>query len=173
MGCDASISLPGNVHVARVAEVVGKLLGCKSRLVTNPIAVRVDGVDIRLTGQPTYVMILVMPPSGRKWCFDYFFESSAQDPHGANRRSMCARSTATNIAVFKGAAEFFGGIVDANDADEEECDVDVPTKTDLENATEDGPSWDDLHHRIHAINPLTKADIEPWRKHAAYDEEED
>lgn len=166
MGCNASISLPGNVHVERVAEVVGKLLGCESVLEG---AVRVDGVDIRPADRPAYVQIIVMPPSGRKRVFDYFFETSAQHTYGAIRRSMSARSTPINIAVFEGLAKFFGGIVDTNDADGDKCDVDVPGKSDLENATEDGPTWDELHRRIHAIKPLTKADIEPWRKCAAYD----
>lgn len=172
MVCDASISLPGNVRVERVAEVVGKLLGCESTLEKVSGSVRVDGVDIRPMDHPTYVQIIVMPPSGRRRRFNYFFESSAQKSRGANRRSMSTSSTPTNIAVLVGVAMFFGGAVDANDLDEEECDVGVLDKSDLQNATEDGPSWDDLQRRIHAIKPLTKAHIEPWRKRAAYDEED-
>ena len=76
------------------------------------------------------------------------------------------RSTASNIAMCKRLADFFGGRVDYSDCDSTECDYYVDEQPDI-NAY-DGEAWERLQTRKLNIEPLTADEIAACQPFAAY-----
>lgn len=87
------------------------------------------------------------------------------------RSVSLGRSYAERIAVGAALCDFFGGKLVPNDCADTLVVYEVPAKSDVENAPEDGEEWEDLQTRISFVKPLTEADIARWRKYAVYDGE--
>lgn len=168
MGVDCSLTLPNRARVRDVADVMGMLLGCRSELhplTDNAIYNTVEGVAIEkyqtdALAQCCYITI--NPPGGRRWEVMYHFE---WDRNGGGR-GIILRSRAEYLALLVGLAKFFGGIMDYMDSDEVSNDFEAPENS-LIGAT-NGQEWDDWQRAMHAVQPLTKADIAAMREHAAY-----
>jgi hypothetical protein len=58
--------------------------------------------------------------------------------------------------MFRALADFFGGVLDYADCDENEADYVVADRTDDENHPEHGEPWDRLQRRIAEVRPLTR-----------------
>lgn len=172
MGCNCDLHLPQNVRVSDVAEACGILLGIKQervKLSGGSWSVKVTGISYKVIDHiPAMVNILLSgcEIGDELRSFYYHYETSGE------YFLMLARSTALNIAMFKRLADFFGGVVDANDCDEEERDYQVKFKSRKVNSPEDGKEWEEFQERMLKLKPLTKAEIKRCEKLAAYKEGE-
>ncbi len=184
MGVDARISLPGNVRLRTVIDVMAKLLGAPVKKedlnsrghpgawyaradrgvveyqihdsMPECVGVTIHQIDSALIGQKSYHFL-------------YHFEFGGSRGRGSSR-GMMSRSYASNIALYKRLADFFGGTVDYSDCDSNDCDYVVPAKTDSKNCPEDGDPWQNLQKRIMAIQPLTNEEIDALDHLATYNE---
>lgn len=172
MGVDTKLSLPPNVRVDDVADVIGVLRGREVELMAldqTSIVARVRGVEVKGSASiPQMCTIIIWLPSvvGEEAVADssYFFHFECR----GGRREMSARAMAANIALFKAVAEFFGGIVDYNDCDDEDADYIVPDKSDDENHPDDGEPWNSLQQRIAKVKPLKRSQIKACQALSAY-----
>jgi hypothetical protein len=169
MSVDTRVSLPGNVRVDDVASVLGKLFGLPSTLdplgPDHGVACRVSGAHVRQCADiPTMVRIELRKANG-----DHVFACNYHFEMPGGRRLLSASSRAETIAAFRGVADFFGGKVDYGDWDSEYADHSVEDKPDDENHPEDGEPWNTFQTRMHAVKPLTRAQIKACKPHAAYD----
>lgn len=184
MGIDLKLTLPANVTVSAVADVLGRLLGCP--VVRRPLSAGggpesrgawsadVVGVTVSPSNMPECAKIEVASPlqgCGRQGCgsrrFLYHFEF---DSTGA--RGIILRSWGEHIALAVEVARFFGGRVLYSDhADPAESFVE-PAKSDALNHPEDGAPWQDLQLRIEALQPLTQEQIAGAERFAAYKNED-
>jgi len=170
MGVDCIIALPDNVRLRTVAKVVGKLLGKASAL--KPLEdggqyVEVEGISAGMTSVPEMAEIRVAAApvfDGLDASLFYHFEG--EEP--GFRLLLMPRSVPAWIALGRRLADFFGGKVDYQDLGEDSYDHEVPARADAENCpTNDGP-WQDLQDRVHALAPLSKAEVRACRNLARY-----
>lgn len=174
MGVDARVTLPANVRLSNVANVMGAVAGCPAtksffdRDPKNGWSTRVEGVEVLTTSIPSMCEIRITPPNG---CVDgekshftfYHFE-----PDNGVGRLMLPRSTAFWIAVMHRVVDFFGGEIDYNDCDDVSCDYSVPHKTWEENSPSDGEAWYTFQNRILEIKPITVEEWNSFNLEAAY-----
>lgn len=173
MGADCTANLPGNVRCRYVAYVIAKCAGAASRLVpcaypndTIYLTVEVDGVAVEPGSFAEAAHIKLADAGQLRWTqFSFDFEGAG------NTRMVSLRSCAAHIALARRLVEFFGGTVDYDDGDSIEVDYEVPAKSDDENQPLTDEGWLALQERIHAVPPLTAAEIKEWRSYAAYQEE--
>lgn len=159
MGIDTRILLPTNVRIHDVATVIAKLVGIpvtKEILDKHSyhakIAPETDnrGLKVVTSSVPSMLMIQwwggsEVRPQGNMF---YHYESGYDYFMGVLHGDDGA------IAIGKGLVDFFGGIVDFNDCDNEDHDYSMPTKSRKMNAPEDGPEWHNFQDRILALEPL-------------------
>jgi hypothetical protein len=183
MGVDAKIYLPGNVRLSTVVEVVARLLDApavykklepeKPKSTSWHASIPEGVVEYRNTVQGLVgVTIGQINPALRgseHFPFSYHYEFGGYKGMGACR-GMILRSWDCNIAILRGLADFFGGIVDHQDCDDEERDYVVADKPDNMNCPEDGRAWQFLQERIMAVEPLTQEQIDACDQYAAYHE---
>jgi hypothetical protein len=175
MGVDTRVSLPPNVMINHVAEVIGKLLGAPSKLTVlggspygncnrDPLGHEPHGtcdghpsygVDVAHTTTESATAVVecanirVAIPGDEPRRFFYHFELP-----GGRRGITLHSATARNIALAHAIVDFFGGRVDDNDSDRTCVDYEVPDKSDDENCPNDGEPWHSLQRRIHALQPV-------------------
>lgn len=167
MGIDTKISLPPNVRVSDVASVIGVLRGLP--VVLEPIGsdgssyAKVDGV--RVLGHENIAQMARIELSRDGEPFDsYFFHFESR----GGRRLIGGRARAETIALCRALADFFGGVVDYADCDEEGANYVVPDKSDAENHPDDGEEWASLQRRIAGLSSITKTEIRGCKDFAAY-----
>lgn len=184
MGVDAKIYLPGNTRLSTVVEVIAKCLDAplvKKKLRDDKpgdnywhVSVGDDVVEYHNVVQGLAgVTIKRIDPSLHGYdCFgfSYHYEFGGYKNMGACR-GIILRSRSYNIALLMRLADFFGGVVDFQDCDDEERDYVVKDKPDSKNCPEDGEPWQNLQERIWAVKPLTQEEIDKCEKFAAYKEE--
>jgi hypothetical protein len=165
MGVDTRISLPGNVRVRDVANVIAILLGAKVTLEplqgSDATAARLEGVAVKIRQYDNMPEMVRIEVPHQKSAFNYHFE------HGG-RRMVSGRSTAETIAVGRGLIQFFGGAVDINDCDDEIEDYTEADNEDEINCPEDGALWQRLQNRIAALKPLGAWDLAECVSLSAY-----
>lgn len=178
MGVDCNIVLPHNVQVRYVAKVIAKLAGAPSRMVplggSHPGSKYVEVEGLKVEGVleiPEMNRISVTLPDGVV-SVQYHQEVGAK---WAGCKLMMPRSTAFWLAMGRRLIEFFGGglVYSDHDFDGKTFNETVPPKSNDENGPEDGVPWQSFQDRVHAIQPLTRAEVRAMRRHAAYDEDED
>lgn len=178
MGVDCNIVLPHNVQVQYVAKVIAKLAGAPSRMVPlgsshpNSKYVKIDGLKVEgVVEVPELNRISVSLPDGTL-SVQYHQEVSAR---WAGCKLMLPRSTAFWLAMGRRLIEFFGGglVYSDHDFDGKTFNETVPPKSNDENGPEDGDPWQSLQDRVHAIQPLTRAEIRAMRRYAAYEDEDE
>ena len=125
--------------------------GVKAVTTTQP-----EMAEIKVSGAPVF--------GGRDVGLFYHFEGE----ESGYRRCLMPRSRAEWIALGRRLADFFGGKVDYDDSDGVGYDYEVPPRTDTENCPEDGRPWKALQARIHALAPLSKAEIQACQDSATY-----
>jgi hypothetical protein len=172
MGVDVRVSLPGNVQVRNVANVMGVLAGCpasKRYFANDPSGgwgTAVEGVEVKSTSSPEMAEIRLTGKlcdgEHRHFCFYHF------EPDSGEGRLMMPRSTAFWIAVMTKVVDFFGGTIDYRDSDDSDCDYSVPAKSNQENSAGDGDAWYDLQNRILNIVPVTEEELLAAKEHASY-----
>ena len=175
MGVDCQLTLPGRARVRDVATVAGILLGCekdRQRLGRSAAfwSCEAHGVVVIPAGEslPECCAIIINAPDQQRRLL-YHFEWS-RGTNGTAERGMLLRSRAENIALFRGLADVFGGIVTyADNADTDE-DYVVPENPLI--GAIDGDEWSDWQACMYAVEPLTKADIEACEPFAAYKKDE-
>jgi len=120
MGVDTRITLPGNVRVQEVADVIGILAGLeprKRRFDDKSFHVTVPGVKITPTHAPYVVEIQLVPENGALVDGEmyhsvlFFFEDKGTD------KLMNPPSTAFWISIGRNIVNLFGGEIDYNDCD--------------------------------------------------------
>lgn len=174
MGVDCQITLPRNVSVRDVADVIGALLGCPkktSKLRENDAEdeawyCHTEGVSVigneRLPECCSIELVgATVGPSERHLCYHFEWK-------GDGTRGLMPRSTALNIAMARGLADFFGGIVDYADWDDKYEDYTVPFKSQEENNPQDGDPWQAFQQRKLDVQPLTKQQIDECEQWAEY-----
>ena len=173
MGVDTKLTLPGNVRVQDVAKVMGVLAGLKpeqySIAGSKGVFVRVDGATVGTTHSAYMAEIELSAPDGhtlidgeRSHSVLYFFEDEG------GRRLLMPKSTPFWIAVCRGLADFFGGMVDYNDCDDRSVNYRVKFKSNTENQPRTDEPWDEFHLRILNLTPLTKDDLVEMSEFASY-----
>jgi hypothetical protein len=173
MGVDTRLTLPGNVRVDDVADVMGVLAGLKPEQYeidrSGGVFVRVPGVSVQTTSIATMVEIDLKVSGGHTLVdgqphhtVPYFFENVG------GRRLLLPRATPFWIAVCRGLADFFGGSVDYSDCDSRAVDYRVNFKRDAENHPTNGEPWDEFYRRILNLTPLTKGDLRAVAQFASY-----
>lgn len=180
MGVACRITLPTNVRLYNVAQVMALLAGAQIRLEESKEYpgkpwVRVDGVktkpgccdglsEITITDLGEDAKAIRNSSDGTAWC-TYHFESDADAGEG---RLMLPKSTAFWIAIGRGLVNFFGGEIDYQDCDSSECDYKKKWKSNRENCPSDGAPFWDLEERIKSVKPITAAEYQRCKKWAAY-----
>jgi hypothetical protein len=165
MGCDTVISLPTNVRLKDVANVIGVLSGYRARKMclsggawaTNVPSVRTKGIE----SIPECAHIFV----GDEIRVMYHFEHITDDPRIG--RVIQPASTPFWVAVGRRLVDFFGGEVDYNDCDNSAVDYSVPAKSNEENCPKDGKEWDDFQERVLNLSPITKEEVKSYVRLAA------
>lgn len=173
MGVDCGITLPDNVRVKNVAEVIGIAAGLKPEWdgTSDGSAkwIRVPGVEVKQTTSPEMVEIRLTGKliDGEVSHFVYYdFESD----YGG--RALNPRSTAFWIAVAHRLVTFFGGKIDYQDCDTVEVDYKRAAKSKQINSPSDGEPWDKFQKRLFEVKSITKEELEYYDKFAAYKMEE-
>ena len=163
-GIDVSVSLPPNVRVKDVANVLGGLLGvpCMRNILRGGgTATRRPGVEVLgIADLPECAYILLPTKDRTRWLFHY--ESAG------GRRSLIRDAFAVDIAVLYALADFFGGVVDHDPFDTKYV---VADKGDEENHPDDGEPWERLQQRLASVKPLRPKDFARFTKLAAYNED--
>jgi hypothetical protein len=111
-------------------------------------------------------------PDGTRLHVQYHQEVGAK---WSGCKLMMPRSTAFWLAMGRRLIEFFGGglVYSDHDFDGKTFNETVPPKSNDENGPEDGAPWQSFQDRVHAIQPLTRAEVRAMRRHAAYDDEDE
>lgn len=171
MGVDSRITLPGNVRVQDVADIIGILGGLEPKkryFDDKSFHVTVPGVKITPTHAP-YVVEIQLTSEDGVYLIDgeyyhsvlYFFEHQGTD------KLMNPPSTAFWISIGRRLVDFFGGKIDYNDCDNVKNDYSVPYKSDKENQ-QSSTDYHEFQERIISISPLTEEDLDEAEKLAAY-----
>lgn len=140
------IKLPGNVRVADVASVLGRLLGCEGR--RSPLgggswAADVAGVSVRgIETMPECARILIEARG------EYLFHF--EDPRGRRLLRIDA-DTREGRALAVALVEFFGGVLE--DDHGETLHRAEPGSAER-NHPEDGAPWDAFQARILEVQPV-------------------
>jgi hypothetical protein len=167
MGVDARASLPPNVRVRDVARVLGILLGVPFSLDAlngDGVYCNVLGADVRgFVDIPEMSWIILKMPNGNTVA-QYNFHN--ENPGG--RRLLTGRATAKTIAAFRHACDFFGGVLDYNDCDDEDRDYVVPDFDDDSNHPEDREPWDRMQRRMAELKPLSRKEVAAFEDVACY-----
>lgn len=173
MGCDCRVMLPQNVRCGDVADVCGMLLGLekwKMELSGGSWSVRVRGVSFStMQSIPGMVAIHLQGCTIGEPIRQLFFH---YETDGDFFSLGGFRSRAVSIAMSRKLIRFFGGVVDANDCDDNERDFEWKFQSRKHNSPQDGKEWDDFQQRKWNVKPLTKAEINRCEKLAAYKEGE-
>lgn len=165
MGIDAVLSLPGNVRLQDVKEVLWRLYGTEEKQVLYVpgsdftygelfIATSVGyhdqtfllcaepGEDLRLLNNERSEFAI---PCDR---FFWSFEG------GNGTRRLHRIANPWTIAVLKALADFFGGTVDFDDSDDSYADHVVEPGSNERNCPTDGYAWQGLMGRLADVGPL-------------------
>jgi hypothetical protein len=175
MGVDAKVNLDPRTEVRKVSEVLGKILGCESSIQPLPggggeyhIYVDVQGAKVRPSNEVTCCYIDV--DNGRGYAHSFLYHFEGYD----GGRLIMGGSTATNIAIFRRLADFFGGTVDYNDCDSKKVNYrcqPLPFAF-----ADDDEDWAKLQREINGVQPLTLHEVKKFDRYAGYpwdrDEEE-
>lgn len=173
MGVDMVISLPANVQIRDVAKAIGKLMGLPSFMEelsgsSGGLYVKVDDVEIKTSQAFSDIVSIDIGGKGKSLVDGYDERLFFYDFEGTSgRRHIRTRSYAVNIALGRRLVDFFGGWVNYCDYNDNK-DYVVPDKSDEENCPEDGEPWQAFQDRIHALGPITKAEIKECKQWAAY-----
>lgn len=167
MSVDCHVYLPAPARVDDVAEVLGLLFGCPmvAEQRKNFLYEYVPGARVVVCPEiVTMVSIYVEPPNtarARHWF--YHFEGDA-----LGRHLLSQRARPSSIAAGVALVDFFGGVVDMNDCDDEHNDYSAPAREDIHAVSD--PEYHNLRHRMREVQPLTKQDLDQYRARAAYEE---
>jgi hypothetical protein len=167
MGIDCRLTLAPNARVQDVASVLGILFGLPCALEPldgGGVVCQVRGVRVVPAGQiPEMCFIELRAPNG-----DLVARSNYHFENPGGRRLISARARAETLAAFRRVADFFGGVVDDMDCDDEAANYVAPDRGDAENHPSDGAPWNALQRRMAAVLPLTEDAIAACRPFAAY-----
>lgn len=170
MGCDTRIWLPGNVRATTVAEVLGRLVGCRA-LGGRETFVRVEGTNVTPASVAECAYLEINPPGGKPFKVLYHFEASTRGPRTGHQRVIMPRSVPFFIAAGVRLVDFFGGQIDFKDTDSRDVDYARRGKSDDMNCPEDGVPWKALQERIAMVEPLTMAELRRWAPRAGYNDD--
>lgn len=179
MGVDLRLYLPPTARIEDVATVAAILMGCEYSYRKPFDAAREGSRVVELAKKavvyeqssvyPAMNVITFNAPKGKTLIdgitshFGYWHWEPDRAPFGYRHLSL--KSTAFWIAVAKGVADFFGGMVDFDDCDETAIDYIVPEQN---NWHSDGDAFYDYNERICNVQPLTIADLHKADEQAAY-----
>ncbi len=139
------IRLPGNVRVADVASVIGRLLGRPAHLEDlggGAKVARVEGVRVRGTSMPECAAIVI------EGVGEYLFHF--EDPCG--RRLISLSESREGRAIGLALVAFFGGVLEDEHGETLARGED---RTADENHAQDGAPWDAFQRRILEVAPVT------------------
>ena len=182
MSCDCHIYLPPNVRLKDVVDVLAILVGMPKKKVmleskTHPAAwyLKTEGVEVEPSGSsPELMTIQATLPDGpaktargkngdRMMAFWHWEPSSKP-----GWRLISVRTTAFWIAVGKNLVDFFGGVVDYNDCDDNYEDYKRHAKPHRMNCPESDEPWQRFQKRMWAVKPLTDKDFDAEENNAVY-----
>lgn len=160
MSVDTILTLPANVHVRDVLEVLLRLYGDQARPIQlrAPYLFEAWGVQGKLScasRADIHIPTRGVFESQSRRGFDLFawnFEGE-----GGNRtlkRLGFDEDFPWPVDLFKALADFFGGYIDFRDDDDIEKDYEVPFKTKLENRPDEDPHHALFMARIEAVQPI-------------------
>ena len=182
MGVDANLYLPADIDPRFVSEVAGILMG--ARKVRTGFGVDVNPTkntpstefELRECGVKSMPQMCYIGAYSFHWC------SRPHHADGPKKKfkdkvvnCMLARSNATTIALFRGLAKTFGGIVVTNDCDDDEFEEysrPKATKDEQGLQPEDDPYWQPFQDHLFAVEPITAEDLIEANEDSAYNWEE-
>lgn len=170
MGVDAKLTLPPGTAVSDVADVLGLAFGHSWHM--EPLRMggssgsylKVDGVTVEPTTQPTCASIVLNHPNGRRKHVLFQFEWWA-DGGEPGCVGFMERSTGEWLAAMSRVGEFFGGEVDWQDCDDKYVDESWPRR---DRRPSDGQPWQDHQHAMSEVRPVEPELVESYEQHAAY-----
>lgn len=167
MGVDCRISLPGAVRVKDVATFIGISAGLPVTAIILPgggTYAKVKGIEVLPCGQSLpeccYIEWTDLCGEGRQIMYHFEGDDGAE-------RIILGRSTPFWIAMGRRLVKFFGGGVDYNDCDSEDCDYHQVPANDLTRRNDD-TVWQAFQNRLLKVKPLSPAEIEWATGRAAY-----
>ena len=171
MGVSTVIRLPADARARDVAQVMGALLGCETKLVEGKdafsgsyFAARVKGAGLKCceaVPECCYIEIkgATVGPSNRMIMFPF-------EPEEGGRIIM-PPATPLNIAMGKALVIFFGGAVDYNDCDSKRADYRCRKPRPRNNPCDNKP-WEKFQRDIASVKPLTPKEVKACVKVASY-----
>ena len=177
MGVDTHVFLSPDVHVRHVAKVMGILAGLpKTRKNFNlsldsPWTVEVIGQEVKPCRNVAELCEIhlhghMIDGEDHHWAY-YHFESDNSGKVSRHEKQLTFRSTSFWIAIGVGLVKFFGGDVDFYDTDDKYKDFVAPYPK-IRNSPEDGKPWQDFQEKMFNLKPLTRSNLQGFRKHEIY-----
>ena len=170
MGVNTYITLPGDVRLRDVADVIGICAGLKPKWTTlsgGARAVSVDGVSTRsCDAVPECAEIdLVgrMIDGERMHNVMFHFEFGEGTDKG-----LLPRATPFWIAIGVRLVNFFGGEIDFADCDDDGRDH-AALKPRATNRPSDGEPWQEMENAMYAVTPITETEYRAALQFAAYE----
>lgn len=167
MGVDIILSLPSDVRVRDVMDVIGILAGCVVEERQSMYGAYKVVVGVKLKGCEDIPCsdITIMSPEtmGGTRAHSVLYHYEGQN----GQRLLCPRSTAFWIATARRLVDFFGGSLIYQDSEGDKPDYQKrrPRKT---NGPEDGKPWEDFQRAKFSLKPLTEEELKAADKWAAY-----
>lgn len=174
MGVDITLSLPGDVRIRDVADIIGILAGCPITEHTGNYGTfkMVEGVKILGCNEIPCSEIVFTAPKGRTLIDGEDAHTVLFHYEGVKyERSMIPRSTPFWIAVARRLVDFFGGTLVYQDCGTGRPNYRKP-KPRKSNNPEDGKAWHKFQAAKYGVRPLTMADVVAADKWAAYHQED-
>ena len=169
MGIWCVISLPGNVRVYDVAEVIAASLGTQLHMF-GPSA-NAPGWEVEaIPTEPRLCRITCRDRTEGRCADMREFTFHFEGPGG--RRLLMPASTPHNIALGRRLIDFFGGTMRYRDDSGVSVNYGTEDGSNAQNGPEEGVDWADLQRRMVAILPIAADEIERVRQFAAYPEGE-
>jgi len=181
MGVDANLYLPADMDPRFVSAAVAILIGAKKT--RDDLGVSISPTDnapesefeLKASLCTNIPQMCNIGPYSFHWCARVRTDKKRKKFTAKLGNLMIARSNPTTIAVFRGLAKAFGGLVipqDHNPETFEEYARPKATKDDMGLQPEDDPYWDPFQDYIFNIKPLTARELVEANELSAYQWEE-
>jgi len=178
MGCDANLYLPVDMDPTFVSEVAGILMGAKKVrsafgvdvLATKPTPL--TEYELKTTKVESIPQMCNIGPWSFHWCSRvHHIEGKRKKFKDKVTNCMIGRANAATIALFRGLAKTFGGIVVLNDCGDGEFEEYSRPKVTMDEEglqPNDDDAWTRFQDHIFAVEPITADDLVKANEDSAY-----
>lgn len=172
MGTDCNIYLPASAKISDIAELIGILVGMKKKqetLTGGGWYVSVDGVRVRVCESVPEMVIINLEKNefNAQMAYCHFEAGRRHGKSMSGYKLVSSSSRPIWCAIGKRLVAFFGGFVVYSGSKDRATPEQSAHK---DNDAGTNKEWQAFQRRMWDVTPLTKAEVNTMKKHAAYDE---